>query len=181
MSTLWTPSGEHPVPRKPSSADQARSGTDQARSGQSRFGQPQGSAPANAPAGTGSPGPGAPSHLHEGHEDVGAYSEQQPHQGRSGGDADAELDAIREQLLQAPVEMVVANHAMGLWELAALHLSQNPPGLAQAKLAIDALGALLDGVQGQLGEAEPTLAEGLSNIRLAFVQIANAAHGKPGP
>ena len=65
--------------------------------------------------------------------------------------AKEELDAMRDQLVQAPVELVIANHAMGLWELAALHLSHKPPHLPQAQLAIDALSALLDGLQGRLG------------------------------
>ena len=64
--------------------------------------------------------------------------------------AKEELDAMRDQLVQAPVELVIANHAMGLWELAALHLSNKPPHLPQAQLAIDALSALLDGLQGRL-------------------------------
>ena len=81
---------------------------------------------------------------------------------------------MRQQLVQAPVELVVANHAMGLWELAALHLSHKPPQLPQAQLAIDALSALLDGLQGRLGGDEQSLRDGLAEIRLAFVQIHNA-------
>jgi hypothetical protein len=92
--------------------------------------------------------------------------------------AEAELDAVREQLLRAPVEVVVANHAMGLWELAALHLSQQPPGLSEARLAIDAMSAMLDGVTGRLGEAERSLGEGLAQLQMAFVQIANSP-GRP--
>jgi hypothetical protein len=88
--------------------------------------------------------------------------------------AQAEMDAVREQLLEAPVELVISNHAMGLWELAALHLSQKPPRLPQAQLAIDAMDALVGGLKGRLGEAERTLTEGLAEIRMAFVQITNA-------
>jgi hypothetical protein len=88
------------------------------------------------------------------------------------------MDAVREQLLRAPIELVVSNHAMGLWELAALHLSQAPPHLRQAQLAIDALNALVEGLQGRLGEAEHTLRDGLAEIRMAFVQIANAERSR---
>jgi len=95
-------------------------------------------------------------------------------------EAQAEMDAVREQLLGAPVEIVIANHAMGLWELAALHLSQHPPDLSQAQTAIDALSALVEGMQGRLGEAERTLTEGVSQIRMAFVQVANAEHARTG-
>ena len=52
----------------------------------------------------------------------------------------AQMDELREQLARTPAEVVVANHAFGLFELAALHLSLQPPQLEQARLAIDALG-----------------------------------------
>src|SRR5438132_228893 len=42
---------------------------------------------------------------------------------------DAQVDELREQLLAAPAEIIVANHAFGLFELAALHLSATPPNL----------------------------------------------------
>ena len=78
---------------------------------------------------------------------------------------------MRAELLEAPVEVVIANHAMGIWELAALHLSSRPPQLAQAQLAIDALASLVEGLKGRLGEAERTLSEGLAQIRMAYVHI----------
>ena len=67
---------------------------------------------------------------------------------------EAELDEVRKQLLDAPVEVVVANHAYGLFELAALHLSAQPPNLEKARLAVDALGALVEGLSGRLGNVE---------------------------
>ena len=66
----------------------------------------------------------------------------------------------------------MANHAYGLFELAAIHLSQQPPQLDQARLAVDALAALVEGLAGRLGEAEPSLHDALAQIRLAFVQIS---------
>jgi hypothetical protein len=81
---------------------------------------------------------------------------------------------MREQLARAPVEVVIANHAMGLWELAALHLSQRPPQFPQARLAIDALAALVEGLKGRLGEPEKSLQDGLAQLRMAFVQIHGA-------
>ena len=86
-------------------------------------------------------------------------------------DAQAQVDAMRRQLANSPAEVVVANHCYGLFELAAIYLSQNPPQLFQARLAIDGLGALLNGLQGRLGEAEPALLESLSQLRLAFVSL----------
>ena len=73
-----------------------------------------------------------------------------------------------------PAAVVVANHAMGLYELAAIHLSQQPPNKAEAKVAIDAFGALVEALQGRLGSDEPVLVDALSQLRLAFVQVAAA-------
>ncbi|MGH9096306.1 MAG: hypothetical protein ACRDWB_02695 [Acidimicrobiales bacterium] len=78
---------------------------------------------------------------------------------------------MQRELANAPVEVVVANHCYGLFELAALYLSQVPPLLPQARLSIDALACLVDGLKGRLGEAEGPLKEGLSQLQLAFVQI----------
>ena len=72
-----------------------------------------------------------------------------------------------------PAEIVVANHLMGLYELAAIHLSQQPPKLDQASIAIDAMSAVIDSLEGRLGEAEGTLKDALHQIRLAYVQIGN--------
>ena len=92
--------------------------------------------------------------------------------------AQAEVDAMRAQLAHTPAEVVVANHCYGLFELAAIYLSQSPPMLFQARLAIDALGFLVDGLRGRLGEAEPALLESLSQLRLAFVRLEGAERGR---
>ncbi len=85
-----------------------------------------------------------------------------------------QVAAMRAELANSPVEVVVANHCYGLFELAAVYLSQQPPMLSQARLAIDALGALVAGLEGRLGEAEDQLKDGLSQLRLAYVQIDGA-------
>jgi hypothetical protein len=77
--------------------------------------------------------------------------------------------------------MVVANHAMGLYELAAIHLSEEDPDLAAARLAIDAMGQLVDGLAGRLGEAEVTLKDALAQLRMAFVQLSEQAGGAEAP
>ncbi len=81
---------------------------------------------------------------------------------------------MRAELANSPVEVVVANHCYGLFELAAVYLSQQPPLLSQARVAIDALGSLVTGLEGRLGEAEEPLKDGLSQLRLAYVQIDGA-------
>lgn len=87
---------------------------------------------------------------------------------------DEALDAmaeVRRQLAEVPAAVVVANHAMGLYELAAIHLSASPPDLVQAALSIDAFACLVEGLGERIGENAPTLRDALGNIRIAFVQI----------
>lgn len=83
----------------------------------------------------------------------------------------AEMAEVRAQLAQVPAAQVVANHAMGCWELAAIHLSAQPPRFEEAQIAIDAFGALTEVLTGRLGEDEATLADALAQLRLAFVQM----------
>lgn len=89
-------------------------------------------------------------------------------------DAREVLDDARRRLAEVPADVVVANHVMGLYELAAIHLGATPPDLAQAALAIDAVGCLVDGLGDRLGPDAPTLRDALANIRIAFVQIKGA-------
>jgi hypothetical protein len=86
-----------------------------------------------------------------------------------------ELADTRRRLAEVPAEGVVANHAMGLFELGAIHLSSGPSHLPEAALAIDAMGALVEGLAGRLGENEGVLRDALQQIRLAFVQVKATA------
>ena len=86
-----------------------------------------------------------------------------------------EMAAVREQLASVPAAVVVANHLMGLYELGTIHLSQQPPNLAEASVAIDALGAVVDKLPGRLGETEATMRDALHQIRLAYVAVEKAA------
>jgi hypothetical protein len=87
----------------------------------------------------------------------------------------AEIDEARQRLASVPAAQVVANHAMGLFELAAIHLSQTPPQLSEATLAIDAMGAIIDTVGARLGDNGPVLVNALSQIRMAFVTVRSQA------
>lgn len=82
---------------------------------------------------------------------------------------------LQRYLLQARATDVVAQHAMGLYELAAIHLSQEDPRLDDARLAIDAFAALVEGLEGRLGDAEAQLREVLPQLRMAYVQVADRA------
>ncbi len=88
--------------------------------------------------------------------------------------ADAALREARNRLAEVPAEVVVTNHVMGLYELAAIHLSADPVDLVSAKLAIDAVSHLVDGLGNRLGEDIDTLRAALSTIQMAFVQVAAA-------
>jgi hypothetical protein len=86
-----------------------------------------------------------------------------------------EMAAVRDQLARTPAAVVVANHVMGLYELAAIHLSQPSPNFAEASVAIDAMAAVLEKIAGRLGENEGTLRDALSQLQLAFVQLQSRA------
>ena len=86
----------------------------------------------------------------------------------------AELRRVRAEISGTPVADIVANHAVGLWQLAVLHLTPDTgeePRLDEAGLAIDVLAALVDGLGERLGEHSDSLRDGLTQLRLAFVQV----------
>jgi hypothetical protein len=93
---------------------------------------------------------------------------------------EAEMRAARAELISAPVADIVANHAVGLWQLAVLHLMPEPtpdgiptaPRLDEAGLAIDALAALVDGLGARLAPHDEALRDALSQLRLAYVQVS---------
>ena len=87
----------------------------------------------------------------------------------------AEMDEVRRQLAEVPASVVVANHAMGMYELAAIHLSSQPPNFVEAQVAIDAMAAIIEGLKGRLGENESTLIDALGQLRMAYVQLHGAA------
>ena len=88
------------------------------------------------------------------------------------------MEELRRQLAEAPPEVVVANHCYGLFELAAVYLSQSPPLLDEARLAIDALGYVVDGLGERLGDAYPALKDGMAQLQLAFVQLGAAEQAR---
>jgi len=194
MSSLWTPSGEHHVPRQQPGADAGQSsGTGQDRPAQPE--EPERSSGADPADGSGhaagtSDGPaagtaqasGEPAEIDD--ETIAALlpegtsvDDLSPEERSRVEAVVKEMAEARQRLLETPAATIVANHAMGLYELAALHLSQPEPDFAEATLAIDSLAALVDGVQDRLGDAGPTVQQALDQIRMAFVQVKNRPAG----
>ncbi|HKY16448.1 MAG TPA: hypothetical protein VJM33_16090 [Microthrixaceae bacterium] len=91
----------------------------------------------------------------------------------------AEMAEVQQRIAQTPAGEVLANHLMGFYELAAIHLSQDPPHFDDAALAIDALRAVLEQVGPRLGENANVLTQALQQLQMAFVQLKD--QGAPGP
>ena len=82
-----------------------------------------------------------------------------------------------------PAIDIVANHGVQLFELALVYLGvATPPDehgrvpipdLAQGGVAIDAMAILVDGLGSRLGEHEQTLRDGLAQIQMLYVQVAD--------
>lgn len=142
--SLWTPGGEHEVPREPVPTPSAPP-ADQAE-----------------PTGGTATMPGMPD-----------LDELSPEEQAQVAEMAKEMAEVREQLASVPASTVVANHAMGLYELGAIHLSNDPPNLPEARVAIDAMTAMIEVLKGRLGEAEATLIEALSQIQMVFVQLTD--------
>jgi hypothetical protein len=92
-----------------------------------------------------------------------------------------ELLGARAELAAIPVADIVANHAIGLQQLAVIHLLPDPqadgtptePRLAEAGLAIDALGAIVDALGDRLAPHHEALREAVTQLRLAFVELSS--------
>ncbi|HEX6237316.1 MAG TPA: hypothetical protein VFZ68_08985 [Acidimicrobiales bacterium] len=143
--SIWTPSGEHPVDRPGRAAGDRR--------------PPAGERSAGPPPRAGSRAPEdiSPEDLSpEEREQLEAYARQ--------------VDEARTRLLEVPAGSVVGQQALQFYELAALHLSQPEPRLADARVAIDALAAVVDALGSRLGETHEPLRQALHQLRLAYVE-----------
>ena len=82
-----------------------------------------------------------------------------------------ELAESRRRIADVPATQVIENHLLGFYELASIHLAAGKDHLREAALAIDALGAVVEGLAGRLGDNEALLQGALQQIRLTFVQV----------
>jgi len=92
----------------------------------------------------------------------------------------AELRRVRAELAATPVVDLVANHAIGLWQVAVLHLvpdGDEPPRLPEAALAIDAVAGIVDALGDRLDRHAEPLRDALAQLRVAYVQVQQGAGG----
>ena len=130
MSTIWTPSGERPVP-KDSPAPPSQ--------------------PASPPASS-------------------SAAVDDPAEQQAIDQMTAQMAEMQEQLLRTPAAVVVANHCIAFYELAVLHLSQDPPNAEQARIAIDAMAGVVEGLGVRLGQNERPLKDALAQLQLAYIE-----------
>jgi phosphoribosylaminoimidazole carboxylase (NCAIR synthetase) len=90
-----------------------------------------------------------------------------------------QMAEAQQRLAEAAAADVVANHAMGLYEFAAIKLSAATPQIDDARIAIDALAGLVENTADRLGEHGEALTQALTQIQMAFVQVTggNPADG----
>jgi hypothetical protein len=118
---------------------------------------------------------------------------QSPHsstgepRGDAGDQGEDALERMREQLMAISAGDVVAEAAMPLLTLAYARLGLPPEEHARyrdlhaARLLIDALGGMLDGVKGRLGRVETELRDALAQVRLAYVDVSRHDAGAHQP
>jgi len=153
--SLWTPSGEHPVDRP----------------GRSASTPPRQERPSGPP-------PGDPAGPPLTDDELASLSPEE----RAQVEAMAEqVEDARRQLLAAPAGPVVGQQALQFYELAALHLSQPQPRLDDARIAIDALAAVVEALGSRLGPAESPLRQAVDQLRMAFVEVADQGADGPPP
>lgn len=99
----------------------------------------------------------------------------------SAAEMEAEMQRARAELSSVPVADIIANHAVGLWQLAVLHLTPEPdpdgyvePHLVEASLAIDAFAALVETLGDRLAPHDEAMKEALAQLRMAFVEVSNS-------
>ena len=94
-----------------------------------------------------------------------------------------ELRRVRAELAATPVVDLIANHGVGLWQLAVLHLvpeDVEAPRLVDAALAIDALAGIVEGLGDRLERHAAPLADALAQLRMAYVQVQERDAGHEG-
>ena len=152
--SLWTPGGEHEVPREEGgpTADPTAPDGEMPRLTDEQF------AEAAQAAGI----------------DPGSLSAEERERAEQ---MLMQMAQAQAEMLATPIEVLIAHHVMGFYELAVLHLQQPEPDLGQAKTAIDAMAGVVAALPGELGDAEATLHQALQQAQTAYVTLAGGDVG----
>jgi len=153
--SLWTPDGERPVSRTAPTAP------------------PQGGT-----AGAGTPPPELRAALAEAGIDIDQLT---PEQVQEAATMLAEMGRVRQEMLSVPAAEIIANHLMGIYELAAIHLGENPPNFAEATVAIEALRAVVERLGKEFGENEHVLQQALAQLQMTFVALKDQVTTEGAP
>ena len=158
--SIWTPSGEHKVPR-----DSSGQGAGENYAGATQGGEAQ------APAGDfGAVGGADPLAQMDGAHIDGSDPQALDPEVRA--ELEAQMAEVRQRILETPVEAMVVQHLIGLFEIAAIHLNAENPDLSSVRLAIDAMDGALSATEGRLGDAEEAMQSMLHQARMAYVQVS---------
>jgi hypothetical protein len=80
------------------------------------------------------------------------------------------------RLAETPVEAIVTQFAVELQEISVLHLglsAERPESLAQAAMAIDAMGAMVDALGDRLEPNAEPLRQAVAALRLGYVEVSS--------
>ena len=88
-------------------------------------------------------------------------------------DINAEETAEEIEFLRTtPIETVVASHIFRLIQVAAVHLASTPPQLAEARLSIDVVAAIIQAGDERLGEHLDLYRNALAEVQQVYVRAA---------
>jgi hypothetical protein len=120
------------------------------------------------PTGSGSPPPGG---------GTGGGPSGGPPDGPPPDDIDPEqMREMLTRLAETPVEAIVTQFAVELQEITVLHLglsAERPESLAQASIALDAMGAMVDALGDRLGPNAEPLRQAVAALRLGYVEVSS--------
>lgn len=157
MSSLWTPDGEHQVPREPTPEEPAGVTT-----------------PGEDPSAATSTDPSADT-LRAAAEAIGVDLDSLSDEERDQLRAElAEMMRVRREVAATPAAEMLTNHMMRLFDLATIYLEGDPPAFSEASTVIEAFRAVLDALGDRLGDSETTLREALGQLQMLFVQVKEA-------
>jgi hypothetical protein len=153
MSSLWTPDGERPIRREPST----------------------GPGPAQDPAEQEPVAPESPDAADPLRAaaaalglDLDAMSQEDREQLR------AELEEMleaRRRTASVPAAELLARYLMQLGDVVTIYLEADPPAFGEAATVIEAIRGALDGIGDRLGEHEAVMREMLGQLQMIFVQV----------